>query len=238
MAINTIFHINPCFILYKNRKQKLFTTAIASLAILSMTITFYIHPTFSSHNKFMAASRYLFWNEWVIIILMSLGWYNIFSLFKTKTYKISFLVISLLIITTINIPLFNLYYRMNAKTGNYSGLQHEAENISGNRLMVLANGYDMQYIKHYWPTNCSYASAPIYGGKNDFKLMHIKDCLINISQTYPNIVLQLNRLNNYSGTPIKELDTIFVNSTLITNGTELVLRELGVNPNEVTRDIK
>lgn len=217
----------------RDRRQKQTVFAIAVLLGLTVLVTFYVRPTFSSRNKFLAAPRYLFWNAWAVITLMGLGWNALLTRLPRRRGRAAFVVLSLAIFSVVHVPLFRLYYRMDAKTGNYSGLKRAAENLSGHRLMVLANGYDMQYIRHYWPANCTHAAAPIYDGPDVFDALNIRQWLVDTSRIYPDIALQLNRLNNYSGSPIPELDEVFAQDVLIRNGTELVLRDLGVNPNEV-----
>jgi uncharacterized membrane protein len=220
-----------CAFLPASRAQQRLSVLFAAFALVTLGVGFYVYPILNE-GTFNYAFRYFFWVEWCVVMLLTFGAYRLCT--RCTGWRVRLIVLALMILayTGIHWSIYLNFYRKQAKTGNYVGLQRQAEQMQGRHLLVLANGYDMQYIQHYWPSNCTFASAPIFNNAEEFNAMGIKHWLMNVLRAYPNIMLEFCGTDSFVGIPLPEFSRILTRHVLVTNGTEMALFQMGVHPGE------
>jgi len=222
-----------CSLLTRERRVRECAAIGVLFFLISVAMWTYVYPIFTDPHLFSFANKYLFWSVWPVLMLLALGMRNLLRLAPSRLSKSLVLAAAILAFGWAHWPIYSNYYRMEARTGNYAELKRQAESVPDHRLMVLGNAYDMQYLRHYWPTNCTHAAPPICGNRKTYVALGISNWIDTVVHTYPNVVFHHFPRDSSAKSMFRNLSPALLQEAVTTNGTEMVVTALGMSPNEI-----
>lgn len=172
------------------RRERLAMLFAASLCALSFLLCFYVYPKLGQRPASMMSVRYMFWIAWCTMVLSVCSVHALLTRFQPSRSRYGIFAVLAAVYLACTVPALSHYYRMEAKRMNIATAKKAVEAIGGERLLLLGNAYDMHHLQAEWPTNCTYASLPVYETSEDFDRLGLGKLMEQVVSDYPNIVFK------------------------------------------------
>ena len=193
-----------CALAGKKEPARRIAAAAALLLVAPVAICYFAFP------GFLVVSRYLFWSQWCIAMLLTIGVMRLWSWLPGTGARIGMLGAILAIGVVIHVPLYQWYYASPTKAGtDLRAFKQQVESLGEPRLFVLGNGYNIHHLQHYWPTNAVYTPAPVWNNATEYAAMRVADWVTAVCEAYPEVVLYFKPADDASGQVQSRVKTLF-----------------------------